>query len=134
MTDFANDLEEALIDWAFGGSAFPSVPSDIYVALHTGAPGDDAQANEIPTTEGYSRQALANPGDWTKTNHDQAENTAVARFGPATADWGDVSHASLWTAETGGLALWAGDLSEARTVLQDDEYELPAGEITAGAD
>jgi len=134
MTDFANGLEEEIIDWAFNDTAFQTRPTEIYVGLHTGDPGDDASANEVSTTDGYDRQALANAADWTKTNHDQAENAAKARFGPATADWGDISHASLWTAQTGGTALWQGDLDTVRTVLTDDEYELPSGEIVVGVD
>jgi hypothetical protein len=54
-------------------------------------------------------------------------------FGPADGDWGDISHASLWDSQTGGNAVYVGDLDVTKTILDQDKYELPAGEIVAEA-
>jgi hypothetical protein len=134
MTGKGDYLESALIDWAFADSAFPAPPGTIYVGLHTGDPTDDGSANEVPTSDGYDRAGLANPGDWTITSNNTAANATEARFGPATADWGDISHVTLWDSQTGGNNLYNGGLGSTRTILTDDEARFAAGEITTAED
>jgi hypothetical protein len=51
-------------------------------------------------------------------------------FGPATSDWGDVSHFTVWDAASGGNNLWNGDLDTTRTILTDDEARFAAGELS----
>lgn len=135
MTDKTDWLEAAILDWAFAGTDMPAAPATIYVALHTGDPGDDGTANEIGTSgTGYARQPLDTPGDWSRPSHNEAANAALVTFGPAESDWGDVSHISLWDSQTGGNPLYAGDLDTTRTILTGDRYELDPDDIPVTED
>lgn len=134
MTDFGNYLEAAIIDW-FDGDAFPAAPSDLYVGLHTGAPSDDGSDNEISTSgTGYSRAQLSTSGGLTQPSSDEFANATQLNFGPATVDWGQVSHFSIWDASSGGNALVVADLNTARNILNGDEAKFDVGELTFRVD
>lgn len=98
-------------------------PTAWYVALHTGAPGEDGTNAEL-AGNGYARKAVA----FTVTD-DAADNDAEIAFGPATGDWGSVSHFSLWDASSGGNCLYQGALDTARTINTDDELKVAAGAL-----
>jgi hypothetical protein len=135
MTDFADALEADIIDWVFDGTQFPTPPSDVYVGLHTGAPGDDGASNEISTNStGYSRTAVPTGSGWNQPSANEASNAGEVAFGPADTDWGDVSHFTVWDSQTGGNCLWTADLGTTRTILTDDEARFAAGELTFTVD
>lgn len=135
MTDFSNYTETEVRDWAFQGTQMDTPPTTLYVSLHTGAPGEDGSANEVSTSNtGYARQSVAVPGGWDTPNPNEAANANVIEFGPATSDWGDVSHAAIWDAQTGGDCLFVGDVSTTKTVETDDFARYGAGEITVTLD
>jgi hypothetical protein len=130
MSDFADYLEAAIIDW-FQGTDMPAAPSSVYVALHTGAPGDDAASNELDDSAGinYSRQEVL-VSDINEVSANKFENGVKVLFGPASGDWGDVSYFSLWDAQSGGNSLIVADVNTTRTVLDGDEAKFQAGELT----
>lgn len=99
MADATNYIKNELINWLVNGESFDNPPTNIYVALHNGPPGDDALNNEI-TAGGYSRYNSSIPDDWDIPNTGDFENSSDFVFSEATEDWGDVSHFSLWDGST----------------------------------
>lgn len=93
-------------------------PSEFYVALHDGPPGDNATNNEV-ALGGYSRQQTT-PTDWSFDGQERVENNVEIIFGPATEEWGEVTHYSLWDSSTAGEAWFVSNLENPRTILQDD--------------
>lgn len=129
MSDFADYLEAEIIDW-FQGIDMPAAPTSVYVALHTGAPSDDASDNELAATGiNYNRQELLT-SDINEAAPNKFENGVKVLFGPADGDWGDISYFSIWDAQTGGNPLIVADVNTTRTVLDGDEAKFQAGELT----
>lgn len=134
MTDLTTYLEAKIQEWWADGTAFPAAPSNVYVALHTGDPGNDASANEVAAGD-YSRAETA-AADWSVTGSGptHVENANEIQFSTATSDWGTISHVSLWDASTGGNALWQGELDTSRTVNTDDRLVFPVGDFDVDLD
>lgn len=137
MTDIASWLEGSVQDWAFGGTDMPTAPTDIYVALHTDAPGNDATANEVGAAD-YQRAQTA-PADWAVLAGDgptTAENSNDIVFVEATSDWGIVSHVSLWTSAQGGGGnpLYQGAMDDSDTIATGDQYVFRSGELGINLD
>lgn len=133
MSALSNYLEAALIEHIFGNSDF-SRPSTIYIALHTGDPGEVGDANEV-SAGGYARQGIATGASsgWTRSDN-AAENTATKEFPTASQSWGTITHASLWDAEVGGNCLFKGALAISKTVGAGDVFRFNAGEFKVSLD
>ena len=104
-----------------------TAPTDLYLALHDGNPGDNAEQNEL-TLGGYSRQQTT-PADWSFDGQELVDNDIEIIFGPATEDWGDITHYSLWDSSTGGTAWFVSSLETARNILQDDRARFAPGNL-----
>ena len=87
-----------------------------------------------PTAGSYARVAMVNATDWTITDG-VAENSAVFEFPEATANWDvTVSYYVVYTAASGGTALWWGDLVGAPvTIVLGNTPTYAAGELTISA-
>jgi hypothetical protein len=124
MADLTNYLESALLAHTTGGSAF-SQPTEWFVKLHLGDPGEDATANPAAET------TRAEVTSWTGTN---------PRTNAAAVNWTSVSaaetvtHVSVWDAATGGNPLAKGNLDEPRTLVIGDNLTLPIGDISLALD
>jgi len=138
MAAFSNYLEDAIIAWAFTGTAFPTPAlTSVWVSLHTGDPAD-VGSNEV-TGGNYARIQVANAG-WTKTLASvggiaSATNTAEIVF-PATGTvtWSasvpGVTHVGIWSASTAGNFLYGGALTTARVVAVGDVFKFLATNLT----
>lgn len=114
--DMTDHLENKLIDALFRGVAY-TMPTTLAVALHTAACSDSSAGTEVSTagSTGYLRVAL-NPstsnwastgGAGTTTNPSAGtggttSNNSAITFPTATANWGTVSHFSIWDNSTVG--------------------------------
>lgn len=129
MSNITTYLEGAVQEWAFDGSSFPTAPSNLYLALHNGDPGNDGTSNELGAGD-YSR-ASTGSGDWTTSGSGptEAENNSEITFGEATSDWGTVSHVSIYDAQTGGNPLWQGQLDSSKSVQTGDELIFRSNDI-----
>lgn len=136
MTDLTTYLENQVQTWWADGTAFDAAPSNVYIGLHTGDPGDDASANEVSAAD-YSRLQTS-PSDWTVSGGapTHVENANELQFPVAQNNWGTISHVSLWTSDVGGGGnpLWEGDLDQSRTVETDDRLVFPAGDFDVDLD
>lgn len=133
MSDFSNYTETQIIDWMSQGAAMPSAPGTVYVALHTGDPGDDGSASEVGAAD-YAREGVTAGTGWNTPTTDTFENAAEISFGTAANNWGTISHVSLWDAATGGNCLAVGSLSAAKAVNVDDEATFAAGDLSFTVD
>jgi hypothetical protein len=111
----SNYAELKLLDHVTGRAAF-TIPSNVYLKLHTGDPGEDATNNAA--TETTRKQAT-----WSA-----ASSGAIATS--ATVEWTNVSttetytHWSMWDASTSGNPLWSGALSASAAVTAGDTFQI----------
>lgn len=122
MAGMTNYLEDNLVDHALGTAAF-TMPTAVFVKLHTGDPGEDATANasaetlRIEATFGASSGGVAAlASDLTWSGWDSGNET--------------ISHISIWDAVTAGNPLLKGALSVSRAVVDTDDLVLDAGTTT----
>ena len=121
MTAATNYTENELLDHLLAVGAFTS-PTNVYMKLHTGAPGEDATGNAAANTT----RVLASFG--------------AASGGTATSDadiaWTNVSntetytHWSLWDAATGGNPLVYGAFDSGISVTAGDNFTVESGNLT----
>jgi len=111
----SNYAENKILDHVTGEAAW-TMPTTVYVKLHTGDPGEDATSNAATET---TRKAAS----WSA-----ASSGSIAT--DATIEWTNVSttetysHWSLWDASTGGNALWTGALSASAAVTAGDTFQI----------
>ena len=111
----SNYAENKILDHVVGEAAW-TMPTTVYVKLHTGDPGEAATSNAATET---TRKAAS----WSA-----ASSGSIAT--DATIEWTNVSttetytHWSLWDASTAGNALWTGALSASAAVTAGDTFQI----------
>jgi hypothetical protein len=111
----SNYAENKILDHVTGEAAW-TMPTTVYVKLHTGDPGEAATSNAAANT---SRQSAS----WAA-----ASSGSIAT--DATITWTNVSttetytHWSLWDNSTAGNALWSGALSSSAAVTAGDTFQI----------
>jgi len=111
----SNYAENKILDHVTGEAAW-TMPTTVYVKLHTGDPGETATSNAATET---TRKAAS----WSA-----ASSCSIAT--DATIEWTNVSttetysHWSLWDASSGGNALWTGALSASAAVTAGDTFQI----------
>jgi len=123
MSDFTEDL---VLDWLLTNGA-ATRPTAWYVGLYTAAPSDTGGGTEV-SGNGYVRQAVT--FTVSGTNPTTATNNAQIDFPAATgSNWGTITHAAIFDAETTGNMLWWGALSASKVINVGDIFRFPAGDI-----
>ncbi|HAR39189.1 MAG TPA: hypothetical protein DCS09_11790 [Porphyromonadaceae bacterium] len=105
-------------------------PTAWWVALHTGDPGADGSANEVlvAADADYVRKSVT----FADLANGQNQNEVGVAWTVDEASVGyTVTHASIWTAESGGSCLLKGQLLAARTLAANDVLPFDAGWIVA---
>lgn len=111
----SNYAELKLLEHVTGKTSF-TMPSNVYLKLHTGDPGEDCTSNAATET---TRKITA----WAT-----AASGAIATS--ATVEWTNVSttetytHWSMWDASTSGNPLWNGALSASAAVTSGDTFQI----------
>jgi hypothetical protein len=111
----SNYAENKILDHVTGEAAW-TMPTTVYVKLHTGDPGEAATNNAATET---TRKAAS----WSA-----AASGSIAT--DAILEWTNVSttetytHWSLWDASTSGNALWSGALSASAAVTAGDTFQI----------
>lgn len=130
MSAFGNYTELRTLDfWFKANSLSTPPPSDVYVSLHTGDPGDTG-ANEA-TTGGYARvvqtfaAASTDGGSGVTSISSNADITLGTFTGAAT-----FTYMGIWDGVSGGTFLAGGALSTSRTVANGDQIKFSSGNIT----
>ena len=111
----SNYAELKILEHTTGTTAW-TIPTDVYVQLHTGDAGEDGTSNAA--TEDTRKEAA-----WAA-----ASSGSIATS--ATLEWTNVaatetySHWSLWDASTAGNCLWTGALSSSAAVTAGDTFQI----------
>jgi hypothetical protein len=127
MSSFTNYTENLVLTWLLTtGSA--TRPTAWYVGLFTAAPSDAGGGTEV-SGNGYVRKAT---GTITVSGTDTtATNSSAIEFAAASGgNWGSITHAAIFDAETSGnMIAWA-QLTTARTINDGDVFRIPATSLT----
>lgn len=112
--------------------------ANLYVALHTGDPGEAGSQTTSECAYGsYARVAVTRNSDasgWTVSGN-QVQNTAVINFPECTSGSETVSHFSIGTLSSGaGQILYKGALTASRNVSSGITLQFPATSITITED
>ena len=111
----SNYAELKILEHTTGKTA-RTIPSNVYVKLHTGDAGEAGTSNAATET---TRKVAA----WAT-----AASGSIATS--ATLEWTNVaatetySHWSMWDASTGGNCLWTGALSSSAAVTAGDTFQI----------
>jgi hypothetical protein len=117
----SNYAELKLLDHVTGTTSF-TAPSNFYIQLHTGDPGEAGSSNGATET---TRKAAS---------FDAASSGSITTSG--TVEWTNVSttetytHWSAWDASTSGNCLWYGALSASASVTAGDTFQITSLSLT----
>jgi len=127
MSAASDYLEDALLDHVLGGTEYTQ-PTNIYLSLHTGSPGDaNDGANEVTTSgSAYSRQSLS----FAAASGGSASTDTTVTFSAATSNWGTISHIGVYDASTGGELLFHGAVTTSKTIETGDTFQVSSGNLT----
>jgi hypothetical protein len=130
----SNYLEESVLNHVLRGVAFPTLPANVFAALFTANPAEDASGAEV-TGGSYARVQISRAaGSWTAPSQGadaaEVENVDPFTFPAPTASWGTVTHVGLMDALTAGNLLYYGALTTPRVVPSGAEPpEFAAGQF-----
>jgi hypothetical protein len=127
MSSFTDYTENLVLTFLFtDGTA--TRPTAWYVGLFTAAPGETGGGTEV-SGNAYARKATGTiTVSGTATT---ATNSAAIEFAPASGgNWGTITHAAVFDAETGGNMLAYAELTTARTINDGDVFRVPASSLT----
>lgn len=105
--------------------------TDLYVALHTGDPGEagTAATSECAFTS-YARVTVARSGAGWTVSGNTSSNAATISFPECTGGSETVSHVSITTASSGASQiLYSGALSASRSVSSGITLQFAAGAL-----
>ena len=111
----SNYAELKILDHATGRAAW-TIPTNVYVKLHLGDPGEAATSNAAV-------EATRKVAAWSA-----AASGAIVTS--ATMEWTNVSttetysHWSMWDDLTAGNALWSGALATSAAVTAGDTFQI----------
>lgn len=115
-------LHANILGWV-KGSAMPTAPTSVKLALLTVAPNPDGTGVTEPSgSDGYARQTVTFGAIATAAGVSTIKNSAPVVFGAATADWATVTWAALFTQD--GTMLAYGPLPASRTVVSGDQMSF----------
>lgn len=124
MAEMSNYLENALIDATLRNTSYTS-PTNVYVALHTADPQDDASGAEV-SGGSYARTSVT----FGAPSDGASSNSADVTFPTATASWGTVTHIGIWNAASGGQLLYHTPLDSSKTIDTGDIFKITATNLT----
>jgi hypothetical protein len=126
MSAFSKTVQAAIANWV-RGTAMPSAPSTLYLALSTTPVADDGTQLTEPSG-GYSRQAVTLGAPvHTEGAGTVVSNTNALVFGPATATWGSVIYAAVL--DQAGNVILKGPIPAPRSCAVGDTISLGIGVI-----
>lgn len=131
MTAMTTIQQQVLLDVTLGlGSGV--LPETAYLSLHTADPTDEGLLDyEVSmSSSGYARQEITSKMTATDTNG-VSGNSLVITFGPATIDWGTITHLGIHNADVGGVMKMRGALQEVQTTPVGESVQFEPGQVIA---
>ncbi len=127
MSQASDYLENALINHLFRNQSL-TAPTTVAVALFTSSPTDTGTAGvEIHTSGGYTRQS----GSFGPPLTGSTGNINTLTFGPASTNWGSVTHFALFdniTSGSGNMLVW-NSLNSAVTISSSDSAQFASATL-----
>jgi len=130
MGGFSDILEDELLDHVLKTGAF-AVPTNIFVALWVGDPGDDGAGGAEVSGGSYARIVC---DSWDVAAARATENSIAVTFPEATGSWGVVTNFALFDAVTGGSFLAHGTLGASKTIGAGDNAQFAIGDFDISVD
>jgi hypothetical protein len=131
MGSFSDYCENEILDHLFGKDEYP--PPVIYVGLSTADPTDNGAGLSEPNGNGYARVETTE-ADWNVAAGGLLDNANAFTLGPATGDWGTLTHFALFDAASSGHLLVHGALAQPKTIQSGDTARFAGGEIDVTLD
>ena len=131
MSAFSNYLENAILLWV-KGTAMPTAPGTVYVALFNGDPTDAGSGGTEITntlTGSANRTAVAFGGVTDSGAAKQIANSADVTITATAAAGATATHMGVFDAATGGNLLFHGALAASKTFNTGDEVKFAAGAL-----
>jgi hypothetical protein len=120
----SNYLENKILDHALGVAAY-SMPSTVYVSLHSANPTDTGSGAEL-SGNAYARVAAT----FAAAASGATANSAEIQFPIATpSTWTTATHFGIWDAVSGGNLLWYGALGSSVTVTAGQRATFAVGDL-----
>lgn len=131
MGSFSDYLEDKILNHIFGKNSY--TPPNIYVALSTADPQDDASGLAEPIGHAYAR-VQTSASDWNVAAGGSLDNASNIIFPQATGSWGTITHFALFDAATGGDMLACGALSQPQIIDSGNTVKFTAGYLDINMD
>ena len=125
MGSASDYLENKLLNHVLKVSSF-SVPTNLYVSLHTADPTDTGTGTEVSGTS-YAR-TLCN--GWTTAASRASSNSAAVTFPAAGGSWGTITHWAVWDASTGGNCLFHGSITTPNAIIATNIVSFAIGQLS----
>lgn len=103
----------------------------VYVALFTTNPDEDASGTEV-SGGSYARESVA-ASVFVVLTGSAANNTNI-EFTEATANWGTVSHAAIFTSASGGDMLYYSPLDSSVVINTGQVFRVNSGSLVISED
>lgn len=127
-----NTTETDVLGKLFNNTALSwDANTDLYVALHTGDPGEAGSQTTSECAFGsYARVTVARSGAGWTVSGNTATNAATISFPECTSGSETVTYVSIGTASSGaGQILYSGALSASRSVSSGITLQFAAGAL-----
>jgi hypothetical protein len=110
-------------------------PSPHYWALSTTTPSADGSNFTEPSSGGYGRTTISNPGNVFPTSPTMGDPTTYTTnanipFASPTGSWGTVTYWGIFDASSGGNLLFFGQLDSSANVQSGDTVRFLSGDLT----
>lgn len=124
MAGFTNTVENQLLNAVFRGVPY-TPPAAVYMGLFTAAPGETGGGTEV-SAGGYARQLVT----FNAASNGAIDSEGNLTFGPASADWGTITHVAYFDAVSGGNMLAYAALTPNKTITNLDTFRILDGNAT----
>lgn len=124
---FTDSTETLVLNWLLTAGV-ATRPAAWHVGLFTTAPTEAGGGTEV-SGGSYARR----PATFSVTGN-TASNTANVEFAVASASWGNITHAAIMSAASGGTMLAYGTLTNAKTIANGDVFRIPTGDFKVTLD
>lgn len=131
----SNDLETKILDHVLGNTTY-SPAASLWLALFTGSPASNLEANNISnevSTVGtdYAREQIT----FNAASGNTASNASAFSYNSATANYGTVTYVAVMDAQTSGNVVFYGEVSGGGKVVNTgDTFQVSAGSIQVTLD
>ena len=129
---FSDELENKLLDHAFGGGDYTR-EATLHFGLSSTDPGDDGQTATEPSTGSYARVAKTNNAtNFPAASAGAKSNGTAITFPTATGSWGALGYFVVWKHSTNHAAadfIGGGSLAASKTIDSGDTAEFAIGDF-----